>query len=97
MKTYIEDYHILGSEFVDKIPGGLSKIKICIIVVIDVHKNMFVKICAHGKSSSKQIIKTLENHIMENSILIHNGENSHIKLIEKLDLKSEGCIANCKD
>lgn len=96
-ETYIEDYQILGSEYTGKRPRGLSRTKICIVVAIDVHKNMVAIICGHGKPSSNRILKSLKDHIIPNSVLIHDGENSHIKLIEELNLKSKVYKADCKN
>lgn len=37
------------------------------------------------------------NHIRPNSIIVHDGEKAHNKLIRELNLKSEVYKANTKD
>ena len=58
---------------------------------------MVAIICGHGKPSSDCIYKTLHNHIRPNSIIVHDGEKAHNKLIRELNLKSEVYKANAKD
>lgn len=96
-ETYIEDYNVLGSDYINQKPRGLSKTQICIVVAIDSNKNMVAIICGHGKPSSDRIYKTLHNHIRSNSIIVHDGEKAHNKLIRELNLKSEVYKANTKD
>lgn len=38
----------------------------------------------------------MKDHITEGSTLIHDGDNSHSKLVEKLNLQSEVFIADTK-
>ena len=54
-------------------------------------------LCGHGKPSSKRIYEALKDHIKEGSIVIHDGDNSHNCLIEKLNLNSIVYKANAKD
>ena len=68
-----------------------------IVVAIDSYKNMVAIICGHGKLSSKRIYEALKDHIKEGSIVIHDGDNSHNCLIEKLNLNSIVYKANAKD
>ena len=51
----------------------------------------------HGKPSSTRIYHALKDHIVPGSVLVHDGENAHNLLIEKLHLHSESYIANEKD
>lgn len=95
-ETYIEDYQILGKQD-GKHLRGLSRTKICIVVAIDIHKNMVAIICGHGKPSSRRISNALEKHIKPGSKLIHDGEKSHNKLIDNLKLDSEVHKADSKD
>ena len=95
-ETYIEDYEVLIDNK-SLHPRGLSKTKICIVVAIDVYKNMVAIISGHGKPSSKRICDALENHIIKGSIIIHDGDHSHYELIEKLNCKEEVYKANSKD
>lgn len=92
-ETYINDYVILHEDQNRK-KRGLSKQKICIIVAIDIHKNIYACICGNGKPSKTKVYKALSNHIAKGSKLIHDGDNSHAKLIEKLNLESQRFIAN---
>ena len=67
------------------------------MVAIDIHKNTYAVICGHGKLSSTRIYHALKGHIAPGSVLVHDGENAHNLLIEKLPLHSESYIANEKD
>lgn len=96
-ETYIEDYSVLESDNREKHPRGLSKTKICIVVAIDSYKNMVAIICGHGKPSSRRIYNSLKEHIVPGVTVIHDGDNSHNYLIQKLNLKSEVYIAKNKD
>ena len=95
-ETYIEDYEVLAKKD-GKHLRGLSRSKICIIVAIDIHKNMMAVISEHGKPSSRRIIKALESHIKQGSHIIHDGNHSHHKLIEKLNCSEEVYKASAKD
>lgn len=92
-ETYVNDSHILHEDNNIK-KRGLSKQKICIVVAIDIHKNIYTNICGHGKPSSTRIYKVLKEHIDSGSVIVHDGDRSHAMLIEKLNLKSETYIAN---
>ena len=85
-ETYVEDYKVLARKE-GKHLRGLSKSKICIVVAIDQYQNMVAIISGHGKPSSKRIIKALKSHIKKGSIIVHDGEHSHYKLIEELNAK----------
>lgn len=95
-ETYIEDYEIKTISN-GKHLRGLSKSKICICVAIDVHKNMIAIISGHGKPSSSRIMKALGNHIQEGSTIVHDGDFSHMKLINDKKCKEEFLKANIKD
>lgn len=96
-ETYIQDYTVLESNFDGNKPRGLSRTQICIVVAIDSYKNMVAIICGHGKPSSKRIYEALKDHIKECSTVIHDGDNSHNYIIEKLNLNSIVYKANAKD
>lgn len=96
-ETYIQDYTALESNFDGNKPRGLSRTQICIVVAIDSYKNMVAIICGHGKPSSKRIYEALKDHIKECSTVIHDGDNSHNYIIEKLNLNSIVYKANAKD
>ena len=96
-ETYIQDYTVLESNFDGNKPRGLSRTQICIVVAIDSYKNMVAIICGHGKPSSKRIYEALKDHIKECSTVIHDGDNSHNYIIEKLNLNSIVYKANSKD
>ncbi len=96
-ETYLQDYEVLESNYDGNKPRGLSKTQICIVVAIDSHKNMVAVICGHGKPSSKRFYNALKDHIKENSTIIHDGDNSHNYIIEKLNLDSRIYKANNKD
>lgn len=94
-ETYVNDATILHEDG-DIKKRGLSNQKICIVVAIDIHKNIYACICGHGKPSASRIYKALKDHIQKESIIIHDGDNAHARLINKLDLKSEVYIADTK-
>lgn len=69
-------------------PRGLSKNKFCIAVGYD--KN-YIKcsVCGKGKPSAIKIVNSFGECISPGSKLIHDGDNSHQKLIDLLNLESE--------
>ena len=58
---------------------------------------MVAIISGHGKPSLRRIMNALESHIIPGSLIIHDGDHSHYKLIEKLNCRSKIYKANCKD
>lgn len=95
-ETYIDDYSIMHNPF-EKRKRGLSKDKICIVVAIDIYKNMVAVICGHGKPSSRRIYKALRDHVIPGSTIVHDGDHSHNYLIKKLNCDSEVYKADSKD
>lgn len=95
-ETYIDDYSIMHNPF-DKRKRGLSKDKICIVVAIDIYKNMVAIIYGHGKPSSRRIYKALKDHIIPESTIVHDGDKSHNLLIKELNCSSEVYKSNNKD
>jgi len=71
----------------NKLPG-LSKNQICIGVATD-KKNSIFLVEGTGKPSQKKTLRTFQGHIQTGSTLVHDGESSHIALVEKLSLISE--------
>ena len=69
--------------------AGLSRNKICIVIGIDGYKHVFAKIIGHGKPSKEQIYEAFKDAIEEGSILVHDADSSHQKLINELELKDE--------
>lgn len=67
---------------------GLSRNQLCIGVATDKTHSLFLLEGA-GKPSQKKTYETFCNHIRPGSVLIHDGEKSHNKLIEYLNLESE--------
>lgn len=66
---------------------GLSRNQICIGVATDkTHTICFAE--GLGKPSQKRSYETFKDHIAPGSTLIHDKENTHKKLVEKLSLKS---------
>lgn len=71
-----------------KKPRGLSKNKICIGVATD--KNYVVIVAeGFGKPSQKMSFDAFEKHIRPGSVLVHDKESTHKKLVSKLSLNSE--------
>ncbi|MCQ2790117.1 MAG: IS1595 family transposase [bacterium] len=68
---------------------GLSRNKICIAIAIDVYKCVFAKIIGHGKPNKDKIYNAFKDAIEPKSILVHDADRSHEKLIKMLSLKEE--------
>ena len=67
---------------------GLSQNQICIGVATD-KKNTLFLVEGTGKPSQKKTFETFQNRIRPGSILVHDRESAHGKLIRELSLKSE--------
>ena len=68
---------------------GISRNKICVGVAVDEQGRKRMIVEWTSKASSKSTLSAFGKHILEGSTLIHDGENSHKNLIERLGLKSE--------
>ena len=66
---------------------GLSRNKICVVLIINDEKLVAIK-CGFGKPSANKVYDTSWRHIKEGSTLIHDEEKAHSYLIEQLDLNS---------
>lgn len=71
-----------------KMPRGISKNKICIVTATDGKTAVFFATEA-SKPSKKAVFSALGGNIAPGSTLVHDGDNSHSLLIERLSLKSE--------
>ena len=67
---------------------GLSRNKICVVTATD-GINIFLAVYGRAKPPQAKILKMLEGHIKNGSMLIHDGENSHKILIETFGLTEE--------
>ena len=67
---------------------GISANQICIGVATD-RKNTICLVEGYGRPSQKRSYQTFKNHIAPGSILIHDKEHAHKKLIQKLSLSSQ--------
>ena len=94
-ETYVFDSSLLRDNGWKR-KRGLSRDLICIVVAIDCYKNIYAVICGHGKPSKSRIYKVLKDHIEPGAELVHDGDNSHTKLVDELHLKSEVYIADTK-
>ena len=70
-------------------PRGLSRNKICIGAATDEQHRVLLLSEGFGKPSQKISYTTFVDHITPNSLLIHDGEKSHQKLITALSLTDE--------
>jgi transposase-like protein len=68
-------------------PRGLSRNQICIGVATDKQNSLFL-VEGTGKPSQAKTFEAFRNHIKPGSILIHDNESAHGKLIQKLSLNS---------
>ncbi|MCL2815250.1 MAG: transposase [Oscillospiraceae bacterium] len=66
---------------------GLSQNQICIGVATDKQYTLFF-VEGRGKPSQKKTFETFRKHIKPGSILIHDEEAAHAKLVSELSLKS---------
>ena len=66
---------------------GISRNQICIGVATDKKYSIFL-VEGYGRPSQKKTFETFHNHIAPGSMLIHDKEQTHAKLIKGLDLKS---------
>jgi len=91
-------YTVILEDVVRKEDGGklrgLSQNQICIGVATDKQHTLFF-VEGNGKPSQKKTFETFKNHIKPGSILIHDNENAHAKLVKELGLKS--IVHNSKD
>jgi hypothetical protein len=66
---------------------GVSRNQICIGVATDKRHTIFL-VEGTGKPSQKRTLETFRNHIKPGSMLIHDREFTHAKLIQELALES---------
>lgn len=67
---------------------GLSRNQICIGVATD-KKQTVCLVEGYGKPNQRNSFQAFKNHIKPGSVLIHDKESVHRKLVEKLSLKSQ--------
>ena len=72
---------------------GLSRNKICIVLMNDGTHVVAIK-CGFGKPNASRLFNTCHSHIKPKSILIHDEELSHSKLIRELELTSHAYKAS---
>lgn len=68
--------------------AGLSSNQMCIGVACDKERILCI-FEGYGRTSQKKTIETFSSHIEPGSILIHDKESAHKKLVAKLRLRSE--------
>ena len=66
---------------------GISRNQICIGIVYD-GSNAYCCLLGHGKPSQKSVYNGFNDHITSGSILLHDREKAHKKLIQELRLES---------
>jgi transposase-like protein len=85
-------YTVRSEDIVRKDDGnklrGLSQNQICIGVATDKEHSIFL-IVGNGQPSQKRVFETFRNHIKPGSILIHDEEVAHTKLVKELSLDSK--------
>lgn len=67
---------------------GLSRDKVCVLCAIDRSKNIFNTPVGYGKMSSKQVKENLSDRIVEDAVLVTDGEKSYNTLADKVRLKT---------
>jgi transposase-like protein len=84
-------YTVRSNDVIRKDDGsklrGLSRNQICIGVATDKQHTLLL-VEGAGKPSQKKTFETFRNHIKPGSILIHDNEAAHAKLVRELSLKS---------
>ncbi len=68
---------------------GISRNKICVATGVDLNGNLLLIDEQVSKPSLLSTWKAYGKHICKGGTLIHDGENSHSELIEKLSLESQ--------
>lgn len=68
---------------------GISRNKICVAAAYDDHGHMYLAVEGTSKPSRKTTWEALGKHIKPGSKLIHDGDNSHGILVERLHLTEE--------
>lgn len=72
-----------------KKPRGLSRNLFCVATARDSKGNTVLTPCGRGKPDGGRIFRALGSHIAKGSHIIHDGENSHSLLIERLACSEE--------
>jgi hypothetical protein len=70
----------------NKLPG-ISRNQICTAVATD-KQNTLLFVAGTGSPTQKRISELFRNHIKSGSILIHDKDTAHAKLVNELSLKS---------
>lgn len=92
-KVWLDEtfYTVRSSDIVRKENGsklsGISQNQICIGVATD-KKQSVLRVVNTGRPSQKQIFESFKNHIESSSIVVHDKEIGHRKLVKELSLKS---------
>ena len=94
-EIYIEDLEVKRPKGLKD--RGLSKHKRCIVIGIDIYKNIIALCADNGKISTSRFNKVIMNHVKKGSKLIHDGDHAHYKLINELGLIDDYHKANLKD
>jgi len=93
-KVWLDEtfYTVRSEDIIRKEDGnklrGLSPNQICIGVATDKKHSIFL-IEGVGKPSQKKTFETFRSHIEPKSVLIHDEESAHAKLIKELSLKNK--------
>ena len=70
-------------------PRGLSRNLFCVATARDSEGRTVLIPCGRGKPDGERILRALGGHIAAGSRIIHDGENSHSLLIERLRCSQE--------
>ena len=85
-------YPVINADIQRKEDGtryhGISRNKICIGVATD-KKQIVSFVEGHGRPSSARTYRTFKDHIKPGSILFHDDDNTHDRLVEELKLESK--------
>jgi len=87
-ETYytVRSQDIVRKDNGDKL-SGLSQNQICIGVATDKQYTLFL-VEGTGQPTQKKTLETFRNHIKPGSILVHDEETAHAKLVKELSLES---------
>lgn len=66
--------------------SGISKDQVCVIIAMDSHDNIEIKVAGIGPASTEMLNNALKDRIEPNSIIVTDSKSSYIKFCEENNL-----------
>jgi hypothetical protein len=88
-ETYYPVPHAEAMKVDGKLLRGLSRNKICIGIACDDRRRSYYVQEGYGKTSGAKTLAAFGEHIARGSLLVHDMEKAHRKLVTGLDLSEE--------